>query len=181
VDYGIPVGTQIRASAPGFVQVTGWDPDGYGHYVLLKHGDNEYHTYYCHLSRIAVQVGQTVERGDVVGLSGNTGFSTGPHLHWELRIIGKVNPGFKNCFNPLDYVGTPEPEEPPEGSTAMSVLVGGLRVRSGPGITYPVIGALDSGDVVYVTETVAPAVWVKHEAGWSAAQYNGDVYMEAVE
>jgi murein DD-endopeptidase MepM/ murein hydrolase activator NlpD len=91
VDYGASVGTQVRASAPGTVIVSrasGWN-GGYGQYVVIDH-PNGTQTLYAHLSRNAVWQGQKVVAGQVVGDVGNTGRSTGPHLHFEVR--GAKNP-----------------------------------------------------------------------------------------
>ncbi|MDO4566129.1 MAG: peptidoglycan DD-metalloendopeptidase family protein [Oscillospiraceae bacterium] len=86
--YGAP----IIASNDGTVKVAyaGWT--GYGHYVMIDHGGNNW-TVYGHMSRIAVSVGQYVKQGETIGYVGSTGNSTGPHLHFEIRINGtKVNP-----------------------------------------------------------------------------------------
>jgi murein DD-endopeptidase MepM/ murein hydrolase activator NlpD len=86
LDIAVPVGSLVRASGGGTVAQTGADPE-YGFFVLLQHGDN-YQTMYGHLSRILVDSGTTVLPGDVVGLSGNSGRSTAPHLHFEIRRQG---------------------------------------------------------------------------------------------
>jgi LysM repeat protein len=91
VDYGMPVGTALYASAEGTVIIAknaGWN-GGYGQYVVIKHPNNT-QTLYAHMSRVSVSVGQTVKKGQTIGLSGNTGRSTGPHLHFEIR--GAKNP-----------------------------------------------------------------------------------------
>jgi murein DD-endopeptidase MepM/ murein hydrolase activator NlpD len=86
IDIAVPVGTQVRASGGATVNQIGDDPE-YGLYVLLDHPE-EYQTMYGHLSRIIVTDGQNVEAGEVVGLSGNSGRSTAPHLHFEIRQRG---------------------------------------------------------------------------------------------
>ena len=69
----------------------GWNNQGYGNLVIVENGP--YKTYYAHLSEIPVQVGQTVQAGQVIAYSGNTGNSTGPHLHYEVRVNGqRVDP-----------------------------------------------------------------------------------------
>jgi len=83
IDIAIPEGTPVHASAPGQVTTAGWS-GAYGILVVLEH-EHGYSTYYAHLSRTEIYVGQYVERGQVIGLSGNTGMSTGPHLHFEIR------------------------------------------------------------------------------------------------
>jgi murein DD-endopeptidase MepM/ murein hydrolase activator NlpD len=86
LDIAVPVGTQVRAAGGASVNQIGDDPE-YGFYVLLDHPE-EYQTMYGHLSRIIVTDGQTVQAGEVIGLSGNSGRSTAPHLHFEIRQRG---------------------------------------------------------------------------------------------
>jgi len=91
IDIGAPTGTPIYAADTGYVSATGW-MGGYGNYVIINHG-NGFETLYAHLSQIRVIPGQGVQRGQVIGLVGSTGRSTGPHLHFEIRQGGvKRNP-----------------------------------------------------------------------------------------
>ena len=83
LDIAIPVGTPIQTTMDGQVVHAGWNNQGYGNLVIVENG--EYRTYYAHLSSIPVSVGETVKAGATIGLSGNTGNSTGPHLHYEIR------------------------------------------------------------------------------------------------
>ena len=83
LDFGIPVGTQVDATMDGEVVYAGWNNQGYGNLVIVENGP--YKTYYAHLSSIPVSVGDAVTAGTTIGLSGNTGNSTGPHLHYEIR------------------------------------------------------------------------------------------------
>jgi len=83
LDFGIPVGTEVKTTMDGNVVYAGWNNQGYGNLVIVENGD--YKTYYAHLSSIPVAVGDTVAAGTTIGLSGNTGNSTGPHLHYEIR------------------------------------------------------------------------------------------------
>jgi murein DD-endopeptidase MepM/ murein hydrolase activator NlpD len=85
-DFAVPAGTRTRAVSNGEVVFTGW-AGGYGNLVKLRHA-NEVESWYAHLSRITVSVGDRVERGTVIGLAGSTGNSTGPHLHLETRVHG---------------------------------------------------------------------------------------------
>lgn len=87
LDFGIVVGTPVHSSMEGKVVYAGWNTIGYGNLVIVQNGD--YQTYYAHLSKIPVTVGQTVTADSVIGYSGNTGNSTGPHLHYEIRYKGK--------------------------------------------------------------------------------------------
>jgi murein DD-endopeptidase MepM/ murein hydrolase activator NlpD len=86
IDIAVSVGSLVRASGGAVVQEAGEDPE-YGHFVLLDHSD-EYQTMYGHLSRILVTAKATVAPGEVIGLSGNSGRSTAPHLHFEIRQRG---------------------------------------------------------------------------------------------
>lgn len=83
LDIAIPVGTPIISTMDGRVVHAGWNNQGYGNLVIVENG--EYRTYYAHLSSIPVSMGDEVKAGSTVGLSGNTGNSTGPHLHYEIR------------------------------------------------------------------------------------------------
>ena len=91
IDWATPTGTAIWASSGGTVTVAGWQ-SGYGYVVYINHPDGN-QTRYGHLSKILVSTGQKVTQGQKIALSGNTGRSTGPHLHFELRVNGTpVNP-----------------------------------------------------------------------------------------
>lgn len=86
VDLGADYGEVVRAAAAGTVASADWD-GGYGQKIDLDHG-NGYHTWYAHLSKIEVQPGQYVHKGQEIGLVGSTGFSTGPHLHYQVMLNG---------------------------------------------------------------------------------------------
>ena len=87
VDLGVPVGTDVRAMAAGTVMVAG-AKSGYGLAVMIDHGGG-WVTLYGHLDRVDVSVGDRVRAGQHLGLSGNTGLSTAPHLHFEVRRFGR--------------------------------------------------------------------------------------------
>jgi murein DD-endopeptidase MepM/ murein hydrolase activator NlpD len=87
VDIAAPYGKPINCADSGEVIYSGWW-DGYGKAVVIDHGRG-YTTVYGHMSRIYMQAGQKVEKNQVIGLVGSTGFSTGPHLHFEIRYNGK--------------------------------------------------------------------------------------------
>jgi len=86
IDIAVPIGSMVRASGGATVHQVGEDPE-YGFFVLLDHPD-QYQTMYGHLSRILVSTGASVASGQVIGLSGNSGRSTAPHLHFEIRQRG---------------------------------------------------------------------------------------------
>lgn len=98
IDYGCPEGTEILASADGTVKLSTFDGDGYGKYIIILH-DNGVATLYAHLQGRYVTENQKVCQGQVIGISGNTGNSTGPHLHFEAR---RVWYDWKSHFNPMD-------------------------------------------------------------------------------
>ncbi len=87
VDYGAPTGTPVRVVGDGRVDFAGWQ-NGYGNVVQVQH-DNDRSTLYAHLSRIDVRKGQAVEQGQRIGAVGSTGWSTGPHLHFEFHVNGR--------------------------------------------------------------------------------------------
>ena len=92
IDIAVPTGTPVRAALPGVVTTATYNAGGYGYYVKIDHG-NGMVTLYAHNSKLLVKAGDTVEAGDMVSLSGSTGRSTGPHLHFEVRVNGqRVNP-----------------------------------------------------------------------------------------
>ncbi len=88
VDLAAPIGTPVLAARGGLVEITGTD-EVYGNYIVLKH-DNNTQSLYAHLSSIDVKQGMHVEKGNKIGKVGTTGWSTGPHLHFEMRIAGKA-------------------------------------------------------------------------------------------
>jgi murein DD-endopeptidase MepM/ murein hydrolase activator NlpD len=87
IDYAAPTGTPIRTVGDGVVEFASTQR-GYGNVIEIKHRDGK-STLFAHLSRIGVTKGQKVEQGDIIGAVGSTGFSTGPHLHFEFRIDGE--------------------------------------------------------------------------------------------
>jgi murein DD-endopeptidase MepM/ murein hydrolase activator NlpD len=91
VDFAAPMGTPIRASGDGVIDFIGASTGGYGNMVVLKHWAN-YSTAYGHMSRFAsgLRRGQKVHQGDVIGYVGSTGWSTGPHLHYEFRVANEA-------------------------------------------------------------------------------------------
>ena len=92
MDIKVQVGDSLRCPWDGQVRIVGWDPRGYGHYVVIRH-DNGFETVYGHLSQPLYDENERIMAGDVLGLGGNTGRSTGSHLHFEIRYLG-------NAFNP---------------------------------------------------------------------------------
>jgi murein DD-endopeptidase MepM/ murein hydrolase activator NlpD len=96
IDIGAAAGTAVAAAASGKVILASYSNYGYGNYVIVRHGDGS-ETLYAHLSRIYVALGQQVGQGETVGTVGCTGWCTGPHLHFEIRIRGVA-------VDPLPYL-----------------------------------------------------------------------------
>lgn len=98
-DIGAPMNTPIVAADSGSVGIAanGWN-GGYGNYVVINHGNGRA-TLYAHMNSIAVKAGSAVKKGDVIGYVGSTGKSTGPHLHFEVRVNGA-------CVDPMQYFST---------------------------------------------------------------------------
>ncbi|MGQ9889816.1 MAG: M23 family metallopeptidase [Aggregatilineales bacterium] len=94
VDISVPTGTPVRATMSGRVVYAGWSKVGYGYLVVVQNGD--FQTYYAHNSELLVHVNEAVERGTIIAQSGSTGNSTGPHIHYEVRVRG----------TPVDPCGT---------------------------------------------------------------------------
>ena len=91
IDWATPTGTAVYASCGGTVSKAGWG-SGYGYVVYIEHEDGR-QTRYGHLSKVLVSVGQKVKQGERIALSGNTGVTTGPHVHFEILINGvQVDP-----------------------------------------------------------------------------------------
>jgi len=87
IDYAAPTGTRVRAVGDGIVEHAGMK-GGYGNVVIIRH-HGQYATVYAHLSRVAVRRGQRVAQNDTIGAVGQTGWATGPHLHYEFRVAGE--------------------------------------------------------------------------------------------
>ncbi len=105
MDFSAPTGTSVYATGKGKVVKVKKLRKGYGYHVVIDHGFN-YETLYAHLSKIEVRTGQRINRGDVIGLVGNTGTSTAPHLHYEVHKNGKrINPinFFYNDLSPEEF------------------------------------------------------------------------------
>ncbi len=96
VDYATPMGTPVKAVETGYVAKVSYGTKWYGNYIMIIH-NNSFSTLYAHLNSASVQADQYVARGQVIGYTGNSGFSSGPHLHFEVRLNGIP-------VNPLSYI-----------------------------------------------------------------------------
>jgi murein DD-endopeptidase MepM/ murein hydrolase activator NlpD len=95
-DLKLQIGDSVRVAFAGKVRIVDYEKRGYGHYVVVRH-INGFETVYAHLSKVLVELNQEVTGGEVIALGGNTGRSTGPHLHFEFRYLG-------NAINPAEIV-----------------------------------------------------------------------------
>lgn len=187
LDYGVPAGTPVLAAAAGTVIKTGFEKDGYGNYVKVAHG-SEYVTIYAHLSKIQVCKAQKIDAGQQIALSGSTGFSTGPHLHFEIRqnntpVDPLASPGAVTST-------TPQSEEAPTGSQAPAKSIGVcvarvttdlLNIRTRPSLSSPVIGRLAKDQKVPILERSA-TIWVRiGQDAWVALMFNNEPYLEEVQ
>lgn len=99
-DLKVQIGDSVRASWNGKVRIVGYDPRGYGYFIVIRH-ENGLETVYGHLSRPMVEEDERVFAGEVIALGGNTGRSTGSHLHYEIRLLG-------NAINPETLINIPK-------------------------------------------------------------------------
>ena len=104
-DFDVPYGTEVYATGDGSIIESGWNSGGFGNWIVIDHGYG-LQTVYGHLSDIKVVKGQTVKRGDLIGISGSSGLSSGPHLHYQVEQFGAhKNPinFFNNDVNADEY------------------------------------------------------------------------------
>lgn len=100
IDIAAATGTPIVASAAGTVTFSGWHAGGYGNLIEVSH-PNGANTLYAHNSRLLVRVGEQVQQGQLIAEMGSTGYSTGPHCHFEIR------PGGQSAVDPIVYLNPP--------------------------------------------------------------------------
>jgi murein DD-endopeptidase MepM/ murein hydrolase activator NlpD len=123
VDLAAPTGTPVYATADGIIGRADWF-SSYGLYVSIDHGA-DLETRYAHLSRLAVGAGDQVRKGDLIGFVGSTGRSTGPHLHYEVRVDGVA-------VNPVPYM-VESAEQARMATSSTDLLPGRRRVGAAGG------------------------------------------------
>jgi hypothetical protein len=203
IDWAVFTGTPIKAAQNGKVTATRHDATGYGTHVRIQH-DNGYLTIYGHLASFSVNTGDTVQAGQVIGLSDNTGNSTGPHLHFELRhnnvpidpmplLVTALEPVFPTePTSPIEPIEPPEPLEPsqppepeaPEPETfpklpKVRISAVALNVRMGPGVENPLVGLVPQGTEVEVFDKIEQGDDVWLHIGYQqyiAKRFAGDTY-----
>lgn len=187
IDLAAPVGTPVYATANGTVvsaKYGGWDRS-YGYHVAIYHGHGNY-TNSAHLSKIKVHVGQKVKAGQLIGLCGSTGKSTGPHLHFEIHLGCKWN-----RVNPkpyLDDAGKAKPKSVIYKKGNTYKLQEDMNIRMSPKSTVPLVGvnhwtkdaqkhATKGGLLKAGTKVTAKDVlnnngetWIKTPSGWICAR-----------
>lgn len=143
VDWAVPSGTAVLAAESGIISEAAFDAGGYGNYVEIDHL-NGLRTIYAHLQTTEARVGQLIDAGMIVGRSGNTGNSTGPHLHFTVKVKGQEANGYKGAVDPMPYLSAPEPKPLPKGSARVTAEV--LNIRLIPGGRD--VGDLLAGDIL---------------------------------
>jgi murein DD-endopeptidase MepM/ murein hydrolase activator NlpD len=151
IDWAVPTGTPIDAAQAGVVTEARKDTSGYGWHVRIQHADKSL-TVYGHGSKLLVSKGETVKAGQVVMLSGNTGNSTGPHLHFELRDpAGRPIDPRPLLVHSLDGE-QPEPTAPQPEVGELATVQPGWNLRAGPGSNTPDLGTTDTSVAVKITD-----------------------------
>lgn len=173
IDIGCPAGTPVCCAADGVVVYTGFDKDGYGKYVRMSH--EKFETLYAHLSEIEVKPRQALHAGDCLGVSGSTGNSSGPHLHFEMRIPWQPIPGYPGgarnpipFFKALSFQPSAISERTQNKNESMIIIEpgqavrvmaeNGLIIRREPG--GEALGAARFGDVFKTAQSVEDWVGV---------------------
>ena len=176
IDYALCSGTPVHASEAGIVALAVYSTTSYGNYVILNHAEN-FQTLYAHLSGIIVSTGDRVAQNQVIGYSGSTGNSTGPHLHFELRCNNIVMDPQPYLDQSDQCVQTAASGEKKSGLSQWQVICEVLNVRSGPGIQFPVCGQLAEGACV-AEEDRSESCWIQISSGcWAAAKFNNGILM----
>ena len=161
IDYATPKGTPILASADGTVMAAGWDATGYGFRVILKHGDGRA-TLYAHLQHVKVHLYDKILQSEVIGLSGNSGNSTGPHLHFEARYKWDQ---YASHFDPMELplmsmIDLPDPQTEKSSNTEHKpISAGTVRVvcdlaNVRDPINFTIRGQKSNGETFEITDGV---------------------------
>lgn len=176
IDLVAPTGTKIYAAQAGVVVAASygtWDWS-YGYHVAIRHSDGSF-TNYAHMSKIKTSVGKKVKAGQLIGLCGSSGNSTGPHCHFEVHEARKWN-----RVDPWPYIQMALLRSTYKAGKAYT-LKATMNVRAGHSTDSRVVKTLKKGTQVTpssVWESKAGAIWVKASGGWICAlTAKGKVYM----
>ena len=152
IDFGAPIGSPVRASADGKIEIAG-PMSGFGNHIRIQHAGFE--TSYSHLSEIpdSIKPGVEVKQGDIIALSGNTGLSTGPHLHFEFYLN-------REAVDPLPHLGTEVQATAPMAAAASPSPSAVAAVGGGPSsgasaieiATFPAIKSYIDNEVAELTK-----------------------------
>lgn len=190
IDYGIATGTPVYAGFDGTVDAR-TQKDGYGNHVRVKNQSGEM-LVYGHLRDYAVKTGDEVRAGDLLGFTDNTGFSSGPHLHFEYRDKNG-RPQNPEPFYVYDFDDEPEPEPEPEPvndivippvpiPVQVKVISDYVNIRQSPSASAPWKGQYKNGKVLDIMRvwTNGREIWVKvGDESWVCMRTGGDdVYLE---
>jgi len=170
IDFGLPEGNPVMAAADGVVTraeldtTTAATPNrGYGYHVRIQHPDGST-SIYGHFQKdsFVVHTGDNVTMGTMIGRSGNTGFSTGPHLHFEVRM----SLAGTSAIDPMPFLV----DEIPSKDTLFTVSVApegdGVRLRVGPGTNFGIIRKLHTDDAFEVFGLAGNNVWLRVKEGY---------------
>lgn len=158
VDWAVPEGTAVLAAESGIISKAAFDAGGYGNYVEIDHL-NGLRTIYAHLQTTEARVGQLINAGMIVGRSGSTGNSTGPHLHFTVKVKGQEANGYKGAVDPMPLLDADAPR-PPVGEGEARVTAEVLNIRLAPGGRD--VGDLLAGDTLKLAGepvTAGGVVW----------------------
>lgn len=190
LDWAIINYSDIFSAAPGTVSLIETDKPGYGLNIRITHWGTEgeeYTTIYGHLGNVKVVLHQTVEAGQLIALSDNTGNSTGPHLHFGLRDKSKAGEPYKGWVDPMPFFrAIPAPTPPADVPKLGKVIADILNVRSGPSVNDTIIGNIGKTLVVQIYDQTTDAsgnLWYKvkygTKIGWACAVYK-QVYIQPI-
>ena len=195
-DFGCPTNTPVYAMFAGTVGKLGFDPVGYGNYVRLNHSWGR--TIYAHLTQYLVTLGQPIKAGEILGRSGSTGYSSGPHLHAEMRLNGLESNGYNGAVDLVPYLNGTISPIPPEDAVVpivepvepivaadygiARVLSDNLNVRDMPSVDGALLGMLPR-DFVFAwlnQKTMFDgSVWLEIGNGiYCASVYDGEKLVE---
>ncbi|RJR09981.1 M23 family metallopeptidase [Candidatus Parcubacteria bacterium] len=169
IDWAIPSGSPIAAAQDGTVSTVRNDATGYGTHVRIQHTEG-YLTIYGHLMDFNVRVGDKVKAGQVIGRSDNTGNSTGPHLHFELRKDGIAIDPVPLLDESVESISPDTEKELSPGIQAY--IAAGWNLRAGPGLEY---ARLSSADVII------PSILLVSKDDWWQVRMDVWVHRDAIQ
>jgi hypothetical protein len=185
IDFGLPAGTPVLAAADGAIATVGVDAKGYGLNVRIQHIG--FLSLYGHLSLAVVTAKQLIKAGDLIGYSGglpgnpNSGFSTGAHLHLEIRIPGQGAPGYKTgALDPEPFLTQQNVPEPPIRDGYGIVMIDRLNIRMEASINSRDVGDLTKFDQAEIAGDLIKDggyTWVPIKL-WVASEVDGQVFFK---